>query len=200
MRALWSAFGASGEIRLLLGLFLQTLKSPTSPVYTFPTTERLLGQGVGGALYNIDAAGTVISFSPVVGPITRNVNIEALYPNFIGGHQADVIAGPSEKIILNLKRLRALGFDTARMTYATYYANAQTTNQVIPFELALYKGGYPQVIAVGAQDDWDFPGSTLLVKETLVSRQILPVFTQPTRDYVLTFDLSLARRHLIFYP
>ena len=192
---------AGVELRSCIGLSLRTLKAPTSPVYTFPSTEDLSG-GVPIAVRGLAAAGTVLSYSTLAGSvqIAPGTNFETTYPTFVVAHQTDSLTGPSEKPVINLKRLRALGFDTFNLKFSVFYIAATFGVTSVPVEVSFYKGGSPVNVTAGSEVDWVFTGATLLMQETIYARAPANVFTRGTRDVYLNMDLSLARRTFIFYP
>jgi hypothetical protein len=193
---------AGSEIRSVVYISLVSLKAPTSPVYTFPLTPRLTGFVAGEALTGIAATGTVLAYTTAAtGVLPLNTNIETLYPTFLAGYQTDTFTGPSEKIIINLKRLKALGFDKVNWNFGVHYINTNFGAKSVPLELAIYKGGGPQVVNIGGTaTDWSFPTSTQQMKETLFTRDARPVIGLANTDYMMTFELSLSQKRLIFYP
>lgn len=191
------------ELRSIFGMRLKTLRSPTSPVYTFPTAEDIGGfLGVGGPLRNLTASGTNLTFSgQAIGTVAPGVNFETSWPNFVSTYQTDLFTGPSEKMLINLKRLRALGFDRFDIMFSMCYINTNFNASAVPLELAFYKGGYPTPsVITGSQTDWSFPGGTEINREVLYSRRVKNVNTLATKDDMMLMELSLVRRQLIFYP
>lgn len=123
-----------------------------------------------------------------------NVNFEEHRGGFVVAYQGDAVFGPSEKILINVYRLRLLGVREFKIIFSGFPADSASAGLKISTTLKLYSKGYPMKTSpdpITGENYWQMVDSTTLLDE------VLDYFVvQPTLSTALTINVDLVKRTL----
>lgn len=166
---LYSTSGTS-ELRSSLTTTLESTIQG-SRITSFPSSESAsVANPNSGILLNTvsQPPNYTLSYSNLGSYIfPTDTNILSRFPLMLLCYQTDDLVGPNEKMLCNVKRLRAEGIDKFSIKFGGFWIiNFSRINQPFPIRLRLFSGGVPMI----SQDslgnrDWYFPGGTELLSD-----------------------------------
>lgn len=194
---------SSGRIEVL------SRKSPTqittgvsigkSPRVGFPTTYV--------SVYNNSPNDNFVAFNSVVFP--DNTPVLDLLGTGVIAYQTDNIAGPSEKVLVNVKQLRTQQIDKFKITFGGFHILNYNRLLEKPIKLRLLSGGQPIVVTEDTPEYptprrfWGFtnfpgyirPTPKTLFTETVIKDALLPVTANSEANEITWLELLVSLEH-----
>lgn len=194
----------SGEIRSRGSLLLTKTFDGVSK--TLPSSY---SQEVGNpiAVSNITESSGVLSFAQGAGTVVipSNQNVETLYPSMAICYQTDNVTGPSEKVLVNVRRLRALGVQKFTVRYGGFWILKNDIPEV-PIKVRLVTGGNPKVIDTGASPnqpsyqyrDWAYNGTYKFINDLELFLTTNTINSSTFYWLYLEVDLAKKTLHYVY--